>query len=374
MKSVDWTSENNNNGNVLSLGTFRSKAINIHSNALVYMGDANIRAGNVETESLSISNSAHVSVTGYNLFVTNDLNIGGDSAGSFSYLTLINSLVQVGNFTVRDFSHIEQYGPTGRTEVATSLNVLGGQYVLQSGLLESPYEGIGTNASIVHRGGTNLVHGVLSISGDYDISYGTLQSEGIYLRGTLLLEAPPQGSQGLEISFTNNGVIDLGGTIATETTNGWGGQVKLSTNAIVNFNRAPARLGFAASSGMSWVPGAVLTIMNWNNSGNTRLFFGNNASALTASQVAQIRFSNPGGFPAGNYPAQLLSTGELVPVAQPTLQSARYGSALVLTWPSGYQLLSATNVIGPYTAVPGASSPYTNLSSKPQEFFRVQGL
>ena len=108
---------------------------------------------------------------------------------------------------------------------------------------------------------------------------------------------------------------------------------------------------------MSWVPGAVLTIMNWNNSGNTRLFFGNNASALTASQVAQIRFSNPGGFPAGNYPAQLLSTGELVPVAQPTLQSARHGSALVLTWPSGYQLLSATNVIGPYTPVPGASSP-----------------
>ena len=57
---------------------------------------------------------------------------------------------------------------------------------------------------------------------------------GIYLRGTLLLEAPPQGSQGLEISFTNNGVIDFGGTIAIETTNGWGGQVKLSTNAIVN--------------------------------------------------------------------------------------------------------------------------------------------
>jgi hypothetical protein len=104
------------------------------------------------------------------------------------------------------------------------------------------------------------------------------------------------------------------------------------------------------------------------------IFFGNNASALTSSQLAHIAFSNPGGFAAGNYGARLLSTGELVPVQNPTLQSARYGSVLVMTWPSGYQLLSATNVTGPYAPVSGASSPWTNSFSKAREFFKLQGL
>jgi hypothetical protein len=50
----------------------------------------------------------------------------------------------------------------------------------------------------------------------------------------------------------------------------------------------------------------------------------------------------------------------------------RIGSALVLTWPSGFQLLSATNVTGPYTPVTGATSPRTNALNKPREFFRLQ--
>jgi hypothetical protein len=79
-----------------------------------------------------------------------------------------------------------------------------------------------------------------------------------------------------------------------------------------------------------------------------------------------------GGVPPGNYPAKLLSTGELVPAGIPTLQSARYGAALVLSWPSGYQLLSATNVTRPYTPVPGASNHWTNWFTKSQEFFRLQ--
>ena len=104
------------------------------------------------------------------------------------------------------------------------------------------------------------------------------------------------------------------------------------------------------------------------------IWFGTDASGLTPAQLAQISFQNPVGMPAGNYQARILSTGELAPVLQPTLQSARYGAALVLTWPSGYQLLSATNITGPYTPVSGATSPRTNLFSKAQEFFKLQGL
>jgi hypothetical protein len=86
-------------------------------------------------------------------------------------------------------------------------------------------------------------------------------------------------------------------------------------------------------------PRALLVITNWINSGATRIFFGYDASALTASQLAQIQFANPGGFAPGPYPAQLLSTGELVPAPRPTLQMTRTGSALVFTWSGNYQLL-----------------------------------
>lgn len=367
MQTVDWTG---NQGNVLSLGTLRSKVINIHANALVFMGQVNIVPGSVETDSLSISNGAHVEVGGYDLFVTNSLDMHGESANSTANLDLISSMVTVGAFNTYDYSRIEQYGPT-TTELANGLSMYGGQYLLEAGLLEGPYVGIGANATFSHSGGENLVHGVLSITGTYDISAGSLVADGIYLRGSLLLQFQ-QGSHSV-ISFTNNGLMDLGGRIGIGTTNVWGGQVELATNAVIDFIGMPAQLRFAASSDVAWTPGASLVLTNWNNSGNTRLFFGNDASALTASQLAQIQFANPGGFAPGTYPAQLLSTGELVPAGRPTLQMARTASALVFTWSGNYQLLSSTNVVGPYNPIPGASSPWTNFFIKPQEFFLLQG-
>jgi hypothetical protein len=46
---------------------------------------------------------------------------------------------------------------------------------------------------------------------------------------------------------------------------------------------------------------------------------------------------------------------------------------LVLTWPPPYLLQSATNVVGPYFDVAGASSPYTNATGAgPRRFFRLR--
>ena len=45
---------------------------------------------------------------------------------------------------------------------------------------------------------------------------------------------------------------------------------------------------------------------------------------------------------------------------------------LVLSWSDGYQLLSATNVSGPYQPVPEATSPYTvNMAAAPQQFYKL---
>jgi hypothetical protein len=198
--------------------------------------------------------------------------------------------------------------------------------------------------------------------------------DGIWLGGSLVLHAPPPtNSIG---TVTNTGLIDLNGNLVTGLPDAWPGQVRLSASATIGFLGPPAQLHFSPGSAVSWTSGALLSITNWNSSqaGNSHIFFGANSSGLSASQLAQIRFVNPGGFPPGVYSARLTATGELAPVGHPILQSFGSSSGLVLNWPGGYQLLSATNVTGPYAPVSGATSPRTNVFAKPREFFKLQGL
>ena len=132
-------------------------------------------------------------------------------------------------------------------------------------------------------------------------------------------------------------------------------------------------LRFADSSGLTWSNQALLTIDNWNGSvsggGNHQIYFGNNASGLSAAQLAQIQFENPGGS-AGTYPATILSTGEIVPTR--FLAAQKNGNTLQISWASGTTLQSATNVAGPYLDVSGASSPYNVSFSGPAHFFRLR--
>jgi len=50
---------------------------------------------------------------------------------------------------------------------------------------------------------------------------------------------------------------------------------------------------------------------------------------------------------------------------------ANSGGTIILTWPIG-TLQSAPQVNGVYTNVPRATSPFTNVISESQSFFRVQ--
>ena len=70
-----------------------------------------------------------------------------------------------------------------------------------------------------------------------------------------------------------------------------------------------------------------------------------------------------------------LNSGEVVPdeVVQPSILSARQAHSLVLGWPPGWVLQSATNVIGPYADVPGAAPFYTNdMTASVLRFFRLR--
>jgi uncharacterized repeat protein (TIGR03803 family) len=55
------------------------------------------------------------------------------------------------------------------------------------------------------------------------------------------------------------------------------------------------------------------------------------------------------------------------------LNQAQVGNALILSWTGiGLSLYSAPQVLGPYTNVPNATSPYTNTLFGPQKFFRLK--
>ena len=109
----------------------------------------------------------------------------------------------------------------------------------------------------------------------------------------------------------------------------------------------------------------------WTGGGSSHhIFFGTNSQALTADQLKQLIFVNPLGWPLGNYAARILSTGEIVP-APPPLLATKSHSGLIVSWPGDYQLLTATNVFGPYSTITGATSPFTNDFTDAQRYFRL---
>ena len=57
---------------------------------------------------------------------------------------------------------------------------------------------------------------------------------------------------------------------------------------------------------------------------------------------------------------------------RPFVEAKWNSSRLILNWPVGFVLQSSTNVVGPFTDVPNASSPYTNLFEGAAWFFRLR--
>jgi hypothetical protein len=149
-----------------------------------------------------------------------------------------------------------------------------------------------------------------------------------------------------------------------------------SVDSTIFFRSPGSTLRFAPSSTQFWHPAARLLIVHWGAStyGWPRIFFGTNASGLTAQQLAQIRFRDPYE-PSGDHAAHMRATGEIVPVPNnATVTSRRDGPRSVLQWPSdyGFVLETATNLSGPFAPVLGATPPHTNQLAGPRRFFRLR--
>ncbi|HOB32158.1 MAG TPA: hypothetical protein PKH32_04680, partial [Verrucomicrobiota bacterium] len=72
-----------------------------------------------------------------------------------------------------------------------------------------------------------------------------------------------------------------------------------------------------------------------------------------------------------NYALSAEEVGTIGRVAPMPLTWQSLGNQQIFTWPYGV-LVESTNVLGPWTPVPGATSPYTNDTVGPQKFYRVR--
>jgi len=250
-------------------------------------------------------------------------------------------------------------------------------------------------------GGVLLVTNLFQFGGYYPRPYGFGAGHGVYtlsggtaFASNIIIDSEWNigGSAGAITnpgSFQLSGVLDIGSSqqlgifiLATNGSSlfaedGTPTGVPAVTHALINFTGNDVQLAFASSSGMAWTNGVKLVITNWegslNGGGAEQLKFGGSSSGLAPAQLAQIQFVNPGGLPAGTYSAQILDSGEVVPLNTQWVVMTEQNKSLCLTWPAGTILQSSTNAAGPYTDVPGAVSPYTPaMTNEPRQFFRFR--
>lgn len=199
------------------------------------------------------------------------------------------------------------------------------QYTLGGGLLTTT--GVTVSNAVIYQNGGSLLTGNLSVSDNvvhnqfrsvsgYIFSGGQLTVSGIQVNGYAVFRH--QGGTLLE-----PGLLTLAGGTWDERTSGQQlGPLQVSsaynvTNALLSLPAGNCILHFGDSSAVTWTGGATLLITNWAGStqggGQHQIIFGSSSSALTTAQLNDIVFTNPAGFPTGRYPAQILSSGEIVP-------------------------------------------------------------
>ena len=221
-----------------------------------------------------------------------------------------------------------------RTNPGVAVSQTGGLMVLSEGLQAREY---------LLYGGT-LVAPDISVWPGLFLIAGTVRNTG-----SLALSEYSR----LRIAHTQNlGVLPVGGRAALE----------LEDGGAVRFAGANAWPGYGR-----------LTVKHWSGSrtggGENQVIFGSDASALTPSQLGQIVFENPAGFPAGTYPAKILASGEVVPDL-PSIAFTRGSAGLSLSWSGSAMLYWSTNVGGPFVPVtPTATNLYDTFLADRQRFF-----
>jgi fibronectin-binding autotransporter adhesin len=187
--------------------------------------------------------------------------------------------------------------------------------------------------------------GTLKLNAATGSALNNVSSVVVNSGGTLLLGASNQINGGalgtVAANMTlNGGTFNTGGFAQASNTLGTL-TLSATSNIDLGVGSNSSIVHYDISSSQGWVSGSTLYVDDWNGTfglinnstaggnGPDELFFGSSTSGLTSTQVDQIVFVDPNGL-GGNYDAEILDTGEVVPfkpVPEPGTYAA--GGALV---------------------------------------------
>jgi len=229
-------------------------------------------------------------------------------------------------------------------------------------------------SNLLDFGGARDLNGYMSTNpnyiyyGTYTFSGGTLSASNINITQWII-------GDGSANRISNPGFFSLSHRLVISNAVEQLGRFVLASNATIDLAGSSSQLSFANSSGETWNGAATLVVSDWNGNpsggGAEQLKFGADQSGLTSAQLSQIQFQ----IGTNSYSAKILNTGEVVPdhAILPSVAYSQQGKNLVMSWPSGWTLQSATNVPGRYFDVQGATSPYTNDTTLDRRrFFRLR--
>jgi hypothetical protein len=209
-------------------------------------------------------------------------------------------------------------------------------YTLDGGLLTTTntvLNGPDTQGGFFQNGGTHRIANELTIAGEYFVSAngwkGYVLAGGVLIVPNIIIH-PGSAFTWSGGTLAHSGTLQM---IAGHLFPGGGtrqfGPMQLSTapgrtNSTLHMPTNSAVVRFGDSRTMAWTSDATLTISNWNGShlggGAHQIFFGNSAAALTAQQLRQIYFRDPGGgLSPGLHPTKILPNGEIVPDSEPPI-------------------------------------------------------
>ncbi|GHB98840.1 autotransporter-associated beta strand repeat-containing protein [Cerasicoccus arenae] len=191
---------------------------------------------------------------------------------------------------------------------------------------------------------TNIENlGVITKTGDGQTTIGSnlnnLQATKIVINGGTLLNSTSN-------QIENNTKMEFGDNLSGISTPTWNlndsnevlGSLTLTNNSSVNIDLGsnPADgsiVKFADSASTTWSGTGSLVISGWNGSygggGTDQFFIGSTVNGVTNDQLSRIFFSNPPGLPTGLYTAQILSTGEIVPIPVPEPSTYFIGGVMI---------------------------------------------
>jgi hypothetical protein len=260
----------------------------------------------------------------------------------------------------------------------------GGSFTLSGGELVMP---VYTNTTpFTNDGGIHRIQDLLELRNTYALRSGILKARKIHLAESSQLNCRDGVITNEGMFMVQDSVFD-GSVFSAGSRNHELGQLQVqigTTNWYYGLGTNPCSfdvtgpvgtlLRFRDSHDIAW-SGRGVRILAWQpwsgTNGSHHIFIGTNEHGLSSNQLSRVIFVNPPGWPPGNIPALLLSTGELVPAVPPSVSVARHSNSFVLSWPDDYDLFTATNVSGPYSKIAGATSPFTNSPSLPQQYFRL---